>query len=140
MEFRRVLFRSTPVAAHMIDRSRPDERRGGLDRIEADVPQRSFQGRAGIPDARCDIDGRYARECYDEDDLGDSDAVHGPLRQPQSLSAQTAIVPTGSIAVRNGPGRWSMRQQGDDAQREPQERVFTDLSPLDQKRGKTQTT
>src|SRR3546814_9685134 len=40
-------------------------------------------------------DGRYARECYDEDDLGDSDAVHGTLRQPQYLSARTAIVPTG---------------------------------------------
>src|SRR3546814_6312490 len=122
MEFRRVLFRSTPVAAHMIDRSRPDERRGGLDRIEADVPQRSFQGRAGIPDARCDIDGRYARECYDEDDLGDSDAVLGTLRQPQYLSARTAIVPTGSIAVRTGPGRWSMRQTGEDDQREQQDR------------------
>src|SRR3546814_11625247 len=120
MEFRRVLFRSTPVAAHMIDRSRPDERRGGLDRIEADVPQRSFQGRAGIPDARCDIDGRYARECYDEDDLGDSDAVHGILRQPQYLSARTAIVTTGSIAVRPGPRRWRQSQTAHAEQRKKQ--------------------
>src|SRR3546814_1606666 len=80
-------------------------------------------------------DGRYARECYDEDDLGDSDAVHGTRRQPQYLSARTAIVPTGSIAVRTGPGRWSMRQTGDDDQREQQDSVSHDLSPLDEQRG-----